>query len=438
MNIELISVNKINRITHAQSRVELDKATIEDYQQLWQDFIKKIETVGGDKTKVGCYDSLWQDCIESGDYPFPACVVYRPNGIKAETGLNFLADGFHRIQSLSELRVELLPHEKWILCEVRDGSMTDAILHGLCANTSHGLRRNQKDKRRAVLLYYSLNDTHTKESNQHVARACGVSHTFVGDTRTLLVTMLDASLENYAIDLNLEPETVKDIANRLRTANDDGVILATRNGQPLKMIKLAKADRPSSSSSVGKEYLVKKQNEALFKGEVVKVLSESLTDPDLFEIRTEKGEVYWTNQEFLTQIQYPIGTTLRDLDNDRISTVTDYILRGEEIIYASVDDDGFGYKGAAEMYHPVPKEKTGSAPAEPVLYPVEEMSKKLDSVAQSINNYVSPVWLPIAVASLHLLNETDLNQLHQAMTELAVSRLEQDWQREESLQSVDS
>jgi hypothetical protein len=426
MNIELISVNKINRITHAQSRVELDKATIEDYQQLWQDFIKKIETVGGDKTKVGCYDSLWQDCIESGDYPFPACIVYRPNGIKAETGLNFLADGFHRIQSLNELRVELLPHEKWILCEVRDGSMTDAILHGLSANTSHGLRRNQKDKRRAVLLYYSLNDTHAKESNQHVARACGVSHTFVGDTRTLLVTMLDKSLENYAIDLNLEPATVKDIADRLRTANEDGVILATRNGKPLKMIKLASSEKRAVK---GKEYLVIKQNEALFKGVVVEVLNSSLTDPDLFEVRTENDEIYWTNQEFLTEIEYPIGTSLRDLDTDRISTVTDYVLRGAEIVYASVDDDGFGYKGTAEMYHPVAKEKTAPAPAATVLPVV---------ITQSIDNYLTPVWLPIAVASLHLLSETDLDQLHQAMTELAVSRLEQDWQHEESLQSVDS
>ncbi len=435
MKTELISINKINRITHAQSRVELDGTTIGDYQLLWLDLVDKIKAVGEKTMEIGCYDSLWQDCVESGDYPFPPCVIFRPAGTKAETGLNFLADGFHRIQSLSQMRVELLPQEKWILCEVRDGNMNDAILYGLSANAAHGLRRNQKDKRRAVLLYYSLNDTHTKESNQHVARACGVSHTFVGDTRTLLVTMPDPSLENYAIDLNLEPATVKDIADRLRTANEDGVILATRNGKPLKMIKLANAERPSSSA-VGKEHIVCRQNEALFKGDVVKVLSESLTDPDLFEVRTEKGEVYWTNQEFLTPIAYPIGTTLRDLDTDRISTVTDYILRGEEIIYASVDDDGFDYKGAAEIYHPVPKGKTDSAPAEPVP---SQCQSNTDSIITSPDNYVSPIWLASAVSGLHLLNETDLDQLHQAMTELAVSRLEQDWQQhEESLQSVDS
>jgi hypothetical protein len=315
--------------------------------------------------------------------------------------------------------------------------MTDAILYGLSANTSHGLRRNQKDKRRAVLLYYSLNDTHTKESNQHVARACGVSHTFVGDTRTLLVTMLGRSLENYALDLNLEPETVKDIANRLRTANDDGIILATRNGKPMQMIKLAKADRPSASV-VGKEYIAIRHNEAIFRGDVVTVLSESLTDPDLFEVRTEKGEVYWTNQEFLARIEYPIGSIIQDLGTDRVSTVTDYILRAEELIYASVDDQGFQYKGSDEMYCRAAN-KTGSPPGEPVLCPVKEMSEKLDSATtQSIDNYVSPVWLPIAVASLHLLNEADLSRFHQALTELAVSRLEHDWQNEESLQFADS
>lgn len=56
----------------------------------------------------------------------------------------FLGDGFHRVEAARKIE------RKEILAEVRKGTARDAILHGISANSTHGLRRTQADKRRAI------------------------------------------------------------------------------------------------------------------------------------------------------------------------------------------------------------------------------------------------------------------------------------------------
>ena len=70
----------------------------------------------------------------------------------------------------------------WATCEVRTGSLRDTILHSVGANATHGLRRTNADKRRAVRLL--LEDAEWSGwSDNAIAKACHVHHSFVGKLR---------------------------------------------------------------------------------------------------------------------------------------------------------------------------------------------------------------------------------------------------------------
>ena len=104
----------------------------------------------------------------SGAWPFPAVVVYH-DGAKY-----WLADGFHRVNAAHRAGLTSVP------AEVRAGTRRDAILHAAGANASHGLRRTNEDKRRAVEVL--LRDEEWSQwSDGAIAKACGVSDRFVGD-----------------------------------------------------------------------------------------------------------------------------------------------------------------------------------------------------------------------------------------------------------------
>ncbi len=60
-------------------------------------------------------------------------------------GRHWLADGFHRYEAHKAAGRET------IAAEVHEGGQRDAVLHAAGANASHGLRRTQEDKRKAIL-----------------------------------------------------------------------------------------------------------------------------------------------------------------------------------------------------------------------------------------------------------------------------------------------
>lgn len=88
----------------------------------------------------------------------------------------WLADGFHRYEAYSAAQIYDVP------ADIRQGTQRDAILFSVGANASHGLRRTNDDKRRAVLTL--LNDPEWAAwSDREIARQCGVGNRFVGDVR---------------------------------------------------------------------------------------------------------------------------------------------------------------------------------------------------------------------------------------------------------------
>ena len=88
----------------------------------------------------------------------------------------WLADGFHRVHATRKAGLSEIE------ADVREGDRRDAVLFAMGANASHGKRRTNEDKRRAVRLL--LNDPEWSQwSDREIARVCVVSNGFVSGLR---------------------------------------------------------------------------------------------------------------------------------------------------------------------------------------------------------------------------------------------------------------
>lgn len=86
---------------------------------------------------------------------------------------HWLADGFHRVSALRELeRAE-------VAVDVRQGTRRDAVLFSCSANASHGVRRTNADKRRAVLVLLG-DEEWSLRSDRWIASQCAVDPSTVG------------------------------------------------------------------------------------------------------------------------------------------------------------------------------------------------------------------------------------------------------------------
>ena len=97
---------------------------------------------------------------------FPPVVVFYDGKVY------YLADGFHRVNAAiacTKTKIE---------ADVRQGTRRDAVLYSVGVNATHGLRRTNEDKRRAVMLL--LEDKEWSAwSDREIARKCAVTHPFV-------------------------------------------------------------------------------------------------------------------------------------------------------------------------------------------------------------------------------------------------------------------
>lgn len=135
--------------------------------------LSKIRTDGGTQSRASINEATVDEYAEAMADPetvFPPVVVYHD-------GRDYwLADGFHRLAAWERVgRVE-------VPAEVRQGDRRRAILHSVAANSTHGLRRTNDDKRRAVMTLLE-DDEWSKWSDNEIARRCGVSQPFVSKLR---------------------------------------------------------------------------------------------------------------------------------------------------------------------------------------------------------------------------------------------------------------
>lgn len=124
-----------------QSRVNIDQAIVSDYRE----------------------------AIKAGEKMPAVSVVF-------DKVYYYLVDGFHRYEATKTAG------QGEINADVVEGHFRDAVLASVGANSKHGLRRTNDDKRRAVMML--LDDTEWAAwSDLQIAKTCGVSHPFVAGLR---------------------------------------------------------------------------------------------------------------------------------------------------------------------------------------------------------------------------------------------------------------
>lgn len=126
--------------------------------------------------------SEYATALAEGSEFLPAVVFY--DGISY-----WLADGFHRYYAHDKVG------KTEILCEIREGGLRDAILYAVGANTMHGLRRTNADKRRAVGILLA-DPEWSQWSDREISRRCDVHHNTVADVREKVTGDLASEAEN--------------------------------------------------------------------------------------------------------------------------------------------------------------------------------------------------------------------------------------------------
>ncbi len=92
----------------------------------------------------------------------------------------WLGDGYHRLHAHNTAG------KASIDADVRQGTQRDAVLYSVRANASHGLRRSNADKRKAVAIL--LTDAEWGAwSDNRIAQACGVDHKTVAAVRGIIL-----------------------------------------------------------------------------------------------------------------------------------------------------------------------------------------------------------------------------------------------------------
>lgn len=138
--------------------------------------ISKIRIDGGTQSRAGIDENTVAEYAESMKLgaQFPAVIVY------FDGADYWLADGFHRTAAAKKAEVVE------IAAEVRQGTRRDAVLHSVSANASHGLRRKNEDKRRAIETLLR-DDEWRGWSDREIARRVSVDHKTVAAVRLELV-----------------------------------------------------------------------------------------------------------------------------------------------------------------------------------------------------------------------------------------------------------
>ena len=136
--------------------------------------VSRIRTDGGTQPRVAVSDEVvaeYADLYRQGEILPPVTVFH-------DGATYWLADGFHRYWATRKADRDV------IAAEVRPGTLRDAILHSVGANATHGLRRTNADKRKAVLTLLG-DEEWSAWSDRQIAKLCGVHHKTVSSTREL-------------------------------------------------------------------------------------------------------------------------------------------------------------------------------------------------------------------------------------------------------------
>ena len=137
--------------------------------------ISAIRTDGGTQARLKLdYDVVkeYAECMKDGE-KFPPVTVFH------DGSEYWLANGFHRYfatKSNGELEIE---------CEVKQGTLDDAVLYAFSADGRQGLSRSDEDKR-SIIIRMLQHPVWGKWSNAEIAKHVGVSKMTVGRVKASL------------------------------------------------------------------------------------------------------------------------------------------------------------------------------------------------------------------------------------------------------------
>jgi hypothetical protein len=188
VSTQFIDIEKLTVLAEYQMRAELSEDLIVEY--------------------LGLIDSRNSDWVFS-----EPCKVVR---VGHEL---IIVDGFHRLEATRRAC------RSRILAEIVDGTRVDALRAALSANSQHGARLTNADKRRKVTVALS-DETIGKLSNRQIADLCGVSDRFVAEVGAQLRTVRSCAPDiqvSMGCDGNKRPATkqsAKHQRERIRLAID--------------------------------------------------------------------------------------------------------------------------------------------------------------------------------------------------------------------------
>lgn len=152
--VPVVALSTIIRDSRIQPRETISSGTVEEYARV-----------------MATFPTLQEHAIPFE--PFPPVVVYED-----EQGFMWLADGWHRVLAAEHAGLGEIE------ADIRQGGVYEAIMHAAGANARHGLRPNNRDKRRSVLMLLEHPTVITEQwSDGRVAIAAGVGPTLVRHVR---------------------------------------------------------------------------------------------------------------------------------------------------------------------------------------------------------------------------------------------------------------
>jgi len=133
----------------------------------------KLSSIEMDPT-INCRASIDEATVGEYAAQMSAGIEFPPVLLCGTPEKSWLGDGWHRVAAARKIGATE------ISADLHPGGRVEALKHALAANTTHGRRRTNDDKRRCVEI--ALREF-PKSSSRVIADMCGVGHTFVDSLR---------------------------------------------------------------------------------------------------------------------------------------------------------------------------------------------------------------------------------------------------------------
>lgn len=195
--------------------------------------LDKIRIDGGTQPRESIDETVVADYAECIDELPPIDVFF-------DGAEYWLADGFHRLHAARRAG-------RWSSIEatVHQGTREEAILFSTAANKTHGLRRTNADKRKAVQTVLGL-PACAKWSDRNIARHVGVHHSTVADIRASLAESASEKVQSRPE----QPATVREVTTKHGTTMDTSGIAKANKERATKAESTSQDPPPAEDDEV--------------------------------------------------------------------------------------------------------------------------------------------------------------------------------------------